>query len=293
MPMGTQNGGMAQRTLRHAPAMYANGRADTTRARYQFIPTATVVEAMEAEGFGAVRPGQVRTRTRSVEHARPMVVFRAQADAATTRTVGGVIPEIVLDNAHDGLSSYRLHAGLFRLVCANGVIVADATVASVRIRHTGGSPLTERISGTVNLARQVPDLMDRVDHWRSMFLTPDEHLAFADAALRLRSPNRDAPIPASALVRARRRDDRTSARFTTMNVVQEHLLRGGLRGIKEGKRVSTRAVTALDATVNRTVALWDVADQMGDRRNEHPQGVRGWLRTPWGDRRDDGRNAHG
>src|SRR5690606_40830985 len=49
--------------------------------------------------------------------------------------VGNTRPEMILQNAHDGSRAYRIDAGLYRLVCRNGLTVADADFAHVSIRH--------------------------------------------------------------------------------------------------------------------------------------------------------------
>ena len=53
---------------------------------------------------------------------------------------GEYSPELVLVNSHDRSSAYQLHAGLFRFICGNGMIIADATFERVSIRHSGFTP---------------------------------------------------------------------------------------------------------------------------------------------------------
>src|SRR3546814_2716824 len=48
----------------------------------------------------------------------------------------GEANEIILLNSHDGTSSYRMLAGMFRFVCSNGLVCGD-TVADVRVPHKG------------------------------------------------------------------------------------------------------------------------------------------------------------
>jgi hypothetical protein len=40
-------------------------------------------------------------------------------------------------NSHDGSSAYTLYAAMLRLACPNGLLVGDATIASISVRHTG------------------------------------------------------------------------------------------------------------------------------------------------------------
>ena len=49
-----------------------------------------------------------------------MIMFR-HADSLPSVAVGDSLVEVVLVNSHDGTSSYKLMAGIFRLVCWNGM----------------------------------------------------------------------------------------------------------------------------------------------------------------------------
>jgi hypothetical protein len=48
--------------------------------------------------------------------------------------------EVVLVNSHDKSSAYQLRCGLFRLVCANGMVVSDGTFQRISIKHSGFDP---------------------------------------------------------------------------------------------------------------------------------------------------------
>jgi hypothetical protein len=36
-----------------------------------------------------------------------------------------VFPQILLTNSHDGKNAFQFQAGLYRLVCSNGLVIAD------------------------------------------------------------------------------------------------------------------------------------------------------------------------
>jgi hypothetical protein len=63
----------------------------------------------------------------------------------TIARLGEFIPEVVQLNSHDRSSGYQLHAGLFRFVRANDLMVADSLIASVRTQHTGGKEFKKRM----------------------------------------------------------------------------------------------------------------------------------------------------
>jgi hypothetical protein len=251
----------------HAPAVFAADAHQITSTRYQFISTAQIVTALRSEGFVPVRAQQTRARALDRRgHARHLVVFRAPDSAP--RLVGDVTPEIVLLNAHDGTGAYQLHAGLFRLVCANGLIVSDATLAAIKVPHFGQRVVADVLDGMQVLLHALPDVLAQIDAWRATTLSPEFRLAYARAALALRYADGTAPIAPAQLLAARRLEDRLPDLFTTFNMVQEHLLRGRLPGQRaDGRAVRTRRISAVTETMRLNKALWTLTENYADRRN--------------------------
>jgi len=53
--------------------------------------------------------------------------------------------------------------------------------------------------------------------------------------------------------------------WTTFNRIQENVVRGGLHGRSaNGRRMSTREVTAIDGNVKLNRALWTLAERMAE-----------------------------
>src|ERR1035438_3281167 len=108
---------------RRAPSALATRPYDAMSAKYTYVPTLGVIEAMIKAGFQPFSAVQSRTRiVGKGDFTKHMLRFRHQ-DMSRTCAVGDVIPEVVLINPHDGTSAYKLIAGLYRLVCSNGMMV--------------------------------------------------------------------------------------------------------------------------------------------------------------------------
>lgn len=246
---------------RAASSIFAEDPHDSRSERYQFIPTIQVINAMRAEGFVPVRAMQSKTRDLDRrDHTKHMVVLRHQNDLSKT----DICPEIILLNSHDGSSSYQLHAGLFRFVCSNGIIVSDATFASVRVHHSGRNLIDDVIEGTYEVVKETPMLMGKIDLMQSTQLNDRERNIFAEAALELKYESADAaPIDSSKLLSYRRSEDKRPDLWATFNTVQENLIRGGLRGrTAKGNRTSTRAVKGVSENVRLNKGLWTLAEKM-------------------------------
>jgi hypothetical protein len=65
------------------------------------------------------------------------------------------------------------------------------------------------------------------------------------------------------VLRPRRAAESAPDLWSTFNVLQENLVRGGLpTHTKNGRRQSTRAVQGLDANLSLNRALWMLAEEM-------------------------------
>jgi hypothetical protein len=241
-----------------APSVFATARHPAMSGRYAFISTAQVLDALRAEGFRPMRAKQAGARESArAGFARHVLTFRL-TDAPLI--AGEDIPEIVLMNAHDGSTAYKLMVGVFRVVCSNGLIVADRTLAAMRVAHIGVRTIAEVVTATHKLVAELPTVLGQVATWRSTILREADQLAYARAALTLRYPGRIAPITPQQLLAARRPEDRGDDLWITFNRVQEHLLVGGLSGqLRTGRRTTTRPIAGVSSSMALNRALWTLA----------------------------------
>lgn len=259
--------------LRIAPSVGAEEAHESRSARYAYIPTKTIMEGMMAEGFYPVMAKQGRTRIEGkAEFTKHLVRFSHRTEQFTA---GAPIREVVLVNSHDGTSSYHLQAGLFRVVCLNGLITGD-TYKAVKVPHKG-DVRDLVIEGAYEVLGETKRAIEAVDHWQGIMLGPDEQKILTETAHMLRFPAEPdeteaerlarAPITPAQLGRARRPADSRSDLWTSFNVTQENVLRGGLRGSTQGsngrmRRVRTREVTGIDQSTALNRALWTLTERM-------------------------------
>ena len=132
-----------------APTVFASERHASRSERFQVIPTHELLSGLSKEGFVPVKVQVGGSRDEEKRaFTKHLIRFRRSDDLTGAPKVGDSHPEVVLLNAHDGTSSYQLHAGLFRLVCLNGLTVSDANFGSVKVGHSGKGVLDKVIEGT-------------------------------------------------------------------------------------------------------------------------------------------------
>jgi hypothetical protein len=179
----------------------------------------------------------------------------------------------VLLNSHDKSSAYQLHCGLFRLVCSNGLVVADATFQRISIKHSGFNP-DSVIEASFKVLCAVPDIMNKVHLFQDRILTDAERLALATGAATYRWEDLNtAPVNASMLLNARRYGDDAKDLWTTLNTVQENIIRGGQRDYSRrrphGSRMpKSRAIKGIDEDMKLNKALWQMAEVLCARETQ-------------------------
>jgi hypothetical protein len=259
---------------RIAPSIFAQQAHESRSLRYGYIPTFSVLNAMREEGFYPVQVTQSRTRQPGKAPFTKHQI-RFNHGEMTARAVGDAIAQVVLTNSHDGSSAYALDLGVFRLVCLNGMMVADKEFQTLKIPHTG--KVTERvIEGSYQVIEDSKHIGERIEQFRAVQLSHGEQEAFARSALMLRfdpEEGKEPPLQPAQILAARRSDDQGADLWRTFNRVQEGVIRGGQRYVIPGHRtdagryVSTRhlksrEVKGIDQNTNLNRALWRLADEM-------------------------------
>ena len=199
------------------------------------------------------------------EYTKHMLRLR---HAGTSFQAGQQVNEIILLNSHDGTSSYQMMSGVFRVICANGLVSCVSVDNDIRVPHKG-DVAGQVIEGAYSVLDSFEEVDDRRQQMQGIKLSDAEKAIFARAALPLRFDEGVAPVTESDVLRLRRRDDNQNDLWTTFNVVQENLVRGGLRGRNaNNKPMTTREVTGLDANVKLNRSLWILAEEMRKLRGE-------------------------
>lgn len=251
---------------RAAPAVFAEAPDTEVSERYGFMPTIEVVNALRDAGFYPVWADQPKVRKNSRrEVAKHMIRFRRPNESVLG--VGDTMPEVVLVNSHDRTSTFQLSAGLFRLVCSNGMIVADQDFGTVKAKHTSEAP-NHIVEGSYRVIDELPQIEGQLERFQALPAGQQEQRAFAEAAMAARwgEPNK-APISWEQLVQPRRPQDREQnpTVWGTYNRVQENLFRGGLQGrASTGRRTRTKPINSVDENNKLNRALWTLADRLAE-----------------------------
>lgn len=241
----------------HVPSVFSADRHESRSEKYAYIPTITLLENLQREGFQPFFACQSRVRDPGKrEHTKHLLRLRRAGQIN-----GQQVPEIILLNSHDGSSSYQMLPGIFRSVCTNS-LVCGQSFGEIRVPHRGN--VVEKV---IEGAYEVLGVFDRVEEKRdamqSLLLPPPVQQAFAKAALHYRFGDAHQPVTEAQILAPRRYEDRQSDLWTVYNRVQESLIKGGLAGRSaQGKRSHTRAVKGIDGDLKLNRALWVMAEEL-------------------------------
>ena len=247
--------------IRLAPSVGAEEPVDGLSKKYTFIPTYRVVEGLQKNGWEAVEASEQRVIQQSrAGFQQHLVRFRRRQDMVKH---GEVAPEVVLLNSHDRSTRYKIHAGIFRFTCANGLIVADSTFAAMSFFHFCSSA-DKIIDASFKVLNNVPKILNVVDRFKATKLTRAESLEFAKQAIDLRWET-NPPISPVVALEPRRQEDSGNDLWRVVNRVQENLMRGGLRDPKilrpDGRPfLKTRPVGGIETNVKLNKGLWELAE---------------------------------
>jgi hypothetical protein len=243
-----------------APSVFASQPVAGVSERYTFLPTSQILARMRSEGWTPVEARQQTVRVDNrIGYQKHMLRFQRSELIAKA---GEFTPELVLTNSHDRSSAYVLSAGLWRFVCSNGLMVADSTLESVHIRHSG-QEADQVIEASFSMFAQLDRVADSVARFQSWTMSEDEQRQFAERAIALRWPE-NAPIRPEKVLAPRRTEDTGNNLWVVYNRTHENLLQGGQRDYlvrrpDGGRFARTREVKGLDEGIRLNRGLWEIA----------------------------------
>lgn len=247
--------------LRLAPAIGAKAPIKDVSDKYSFVPTLEVIDLLRGEGWIPVHAKQASVRIEERDGFQKHMIRFMRNDLIIT-------PEervdLVLFNSHDRGCAFNLIASIWRKICGNGLMVSS-DLLNFSHRHIGfdGNAFLGSAKTIVSGASLIAD---QVDTLKTIELTPDERGVYASTALEAfyNEPEK-APVTPFQLLEERRYDDNGKDLWTTFNVVQENLMKGGLNGrTQTGKRRSTRAVKSVDKDIKVNKLLWSLTEKMAE-----------------------------
>jgi len=257
-----------------APSVVASEPWERMSDRYGFVPTATLLSPIAEAGLVPI--GAIQSRSRipgKADFTKHMLTFRMRSDIRPL-SVGEVITQYYLTNSHDGTSCFEFLIGLFRVACANGLMVKTQTIDSIKLRHKGPETILQDAWQATRASIQGGQLaLEQADRWKGITLDRTQQTTLVEAyrTIRTDSEGQSTLPPVTELMRPLRQEDRPDSQgrsdlFTVANLVQEKLIRGGIRHTttnEQGyrRRTTSRATTSVDGIRKTNQAVWSITER--------------------------------
>ena len=248
-----------QEIAERCPQVFETSYSSRRTQKYGQLTTATVIDALRSEGYEVTNAfaQSVKAGKRPTIHNKHCVRL-SHRDFLDTLSPDETRPEIVIVNSHDGTSSFRIMAGIFRLVCSNGLIVADDMTANQRVCHWKGNSLDDVITASLMVAEQAKESYEVIEQMKCKNLTDAQQKTYAQRAAEIRLGfNKNAKVTSyeNLLIPHRHEDNLEPSVWNTFNVVQENCIKGGQ---VVGSRI-LRPLTNLNQNVQVNKELWKAA----------------------------------
>ena len=243
-----------------APAVASTQAASNVSDKYVHVPTMELVDDMAKLGWGVSDVKQVGSKKGLTNFKKHLVTFRNENIVIKGEDGETVYPQILLTNSHDGLSSFQFRAGLFRLVCTNGLVISTQDFGQMRIRHKGYS--FEELKKTVmELVEELPVTVETLNKFREVVLSDQQKHELAMKAIGIRFGENGAEVDVQELLKPTRKEDEGSDLWTVFNVIQEKVVRGNFKyKTIKGRNKTARSIKNFNRDLQLNEQLYELAE---------------------------------
>jgi len=243
-----------------ANSIFAAKGAETTSQHYSHIPTFKIIEDMELLGWGVVDVKQIKAR-KNAGYQKHLVVFRNNDIIIDGKDGDTVFPQILLTNSSDGKNAFTFRAGLFRLICENGLVISTQDFADLKIRHMGYD--FEELQKTISaIVEKLPLTVESMNKFKQTQLEEEQILQFAKEALTVRfgeDEMKRITIDYNEFVKPIRKEDEGSDLWSVFNRVQEKVLEGDFEYGYATKTRKARRIKNFNQDIALNSKLYELA----------------------------------
>jgi len=253
-------------------ALTTEKNLNLVKPTYGFIDTTKIVDRFERQGWKLSNSKQVQVKNRERDgFQKHLLTFRNESFKSIPGLPGyhDSIPELIVENSHDGSSALRVFFGVFRIACLNGII-AGSMLNSMRVIHSENS--IKRLDESIDvMTGGLPELIERVGKFSNIRLDEFQRIEFARQAAALRlahDAEKIKDINLYAMLNPRRWEDTQNDAFSVFNVIQEKVIRGGIIYKKLNEKTSfiekrtSRPISSVNQSVKMNRGLWNILENI-------------------------------
>ena len=215
--------------------------------RYLFVNTETIVDDLDKLGWKPVQAAQRKSRGNGgTIFSKHMVAFQNPDIKIKGSDGDDSFPRIIMTNSHDGMQAFKFSVGIFRLVCSNGLVVADEQFSDFKIKHKGYT--FGELRDVVNQAvADLPNKVQVLNDMKNRTLTQEEKNKLALDSMLVRAGIEPGSEKATKfnyddetiedILDPKRKEDKGDDLWRVFNVIQEKITQGEFHAALRGAKV--------------------------------------------------------
>jgi hypothetical protein len=232
------------------PAIFAEGPDPKMSNRYNFANSRAILENLVGSGWQINSAKQVGDN----QYSAHQVILRHN----DFHNVGDVLPQIMFNNSHNGTSKMDISMGIFRLVCSNGLVVPTSVANTISMKHVDlSTDFTEVM--TNDFFSKIPVIFNRMGEMQERVLGQREIEEFAQRAIDIRFDKSANKVDFEQVLRPYREEDKSNDLWTIFNVLQEKVIKGGVKFQNTNRRSKPIVNFINDNKLN--TQLWEIAEE--------------------------------
>jgi len=270
-----------------APSIFSTMPSPEVSKKYSHIPTYKLIDDMKLLGWKAIDAKEVKARQKStVGFQKHLVVFRnpdivinqmpnniresitsptgyrrTDGTFAKKNPIDTVFPQILLTNSHDGKNAFTFTAGLFRMICENGLVISTNEFEKVSIRHMGYD-FDELQKQIQEMTERLPLTVESMNNMISTKMEQESIVKFAKDMLAVRFPEDELKritIDMDEFITPVRPEDKGEDLWSVFNVIQEKIIEGDFDYTIGTKHRKARQIKNFKQDMDLNSKMFDVA----------------------------------
>ena len=270
-----------------APSIFSTEPSPEVSSKYSHIPTDKLIDDMELLGWKPIDAKEVNARTKGTRgFQKHLVVFRNDdivinqmpnniVESSTSPTgyrrtdgtfakknpIDTVFPQILLTNSHDGKNAFTFTAGLFRMICENGLVVSTNEFEKVAIRHMGYD-FEELQKQVTEMVEKLPLTVESMNKMIETKMDQNSIVKFAKDMLAVRFPEEELKritIDMDEFITPVRPEDKGDDLWSVFNTIQEKIIEGDFEYTVGTKHRKARQIKNFKQDMDLNSKMFDVA----------------------------------
>ena len=257
-----------------APLVFADAPTNPdVSKKYLFVNTETIIDDLDKLGWKPVEAAQRKSiKKEGTIFSKHMVAFQNPDIKITSGDGDDAYPRILLTNSHDGMQAFKFSVGIFRLVCSNGLVVADEQFSDFKIKHKGYT-FGELRKVVRQAVEDLPNKVQIMNDMKNRVLSPEEKHKLALDAMLIRANVKPGSEQAEAfnyddetiddILEPKRDADKGDDLWRVFNVVQEKITQGDFHAALTGAKVrKVRKIKSFEKDIKVNKELFKLATSL-------------------------------